>query len=242
MKELLLFLSFFISVSASSQTISGYVYDEALDVPLEGAFVFLDGTTLSATTDSNGFFTINAGQKYNAALLVKYIGYKTFRVENPFSYEGSFKVLMREDAIDLDAVVVNRSGGPFSRREMLKIFREEFLGRSRAGESCKIENEDDIRLYYDTQIKTLYAEADKPLKVINKRLQYKITFDLVGFQVNYRSNSLNPYHITSSFFATSTFFEDISKNKEKAAKIRDEAYLGSTVHLSKTMANGDWDD
>lgn len=95
-------------------------------MPLEGAFVFLDGTTLSATTDSNGFFTINAGQKYNAALLVKYIGYKTFRVENPFSYEGSFKVLMREDAIDLDAVVVNRSGGPFSRREMLKIFREEF--------------------------------------------------------------------------------------------------------------------
>ena len=241
LKKLLLLLSFFISISAISQTISGYVYDEAQDMPLEGAFVYLDGTTFSATTDSNGFFTINAGQKYNAAIIVKYIGYKTFRVEDPFSYEGPFKVLMREDAIDLEAVVVNRSGGPFTRREMLKVFREEFLGKSRAGESCKIENEDDIRLYYDTQTQTLYAEADKPLKVRNKRLQYDITFDLVAFQVNYRSKSLNPYHITSSFFAGSTFFTDVSKNKEKAAQIRNEAYLGSTVHLLRTIANEDWE-
>ncbi|MEL1245422.1 carboxypeptidase-like regulatory domain-containing protein [Flavobacterium sp. DGU11] len=240
MKQLLVLLLVVLSVPAFSQTISGYVYDEAENKPLEGAFVYLDGTTLSASTDANGFFRINAGQKYNSALIITFIGFETLRVEDPFGYGKPFKALLREDAISLNEVVINKKKGPFSRREMMRVFRDEFLGKSKAGSSCKIENEQDIILYYDPDDNTLHAEATKPLRIINDCLQYKIIFDLAGFAVSYKVKSLSPLYMSRSYFAGTTFFTDIAKKKEKAEKIRKETYLGSTVHLMKTIVAEDW--
>jgi CarboxypepD_reg-like domain len=241
MKRFFVILSLIIGLSAMSQTISGYVYDAAENKPLEGAFVYLDGTTLSSGTDARGFFSITAGQKYNSSLIISFIGFETFRVQDPFNYEKAIKVMMREDIMTLDEVVINKKQGPFSRKEMLAAFRHEFLGRSKAGSSCKIENEKDIVLYYDLEDNTLHAEADKPIRIVNDRLQYKIDFDLAGFSVSYKRKSLLPNHILGSYFAGTTFFTDIAKKKEKAEERRREVYLGSTVHLMKTIVAGDWE-
>ncbi len=237
------FVIFFliIGLSAISQTISGYVYDAAEDKPLEGAFVYLDGTTLSANTDASGFFTINAGQKYNSSLIISFIGFETFRVEDPFSYGAPFKVMLREDAVMLDEVIINKKKSPFSRGQMMRAFKEEFLGKSRAGSSCTIANEEDIVLYFDEQDNTLHAEAMKPLQITNDRLKYKVVFDLAGFIVTYKIKSLSSVHIASSFFAGTTSFTDIAKKKEKAEKVRRETYLGSMPHLMKTIVAGDWE-
>ena len=221
-----------------SQTISGYVYDETENKPLEGAFVYLDGTTFSVSTDARGFFSITTPQKFNAALVVSFMGFETLRVDDPYKYGKPFKMLLRDDAITLKEVVITK-GGPFSRKDMLRVFRTQFLGASRAGASCKIENEDDVTLYYDTDANTLHARAYRPIVIINKRLEYKISFDLADFEVNYNTKTLNTLNITRSFFAGTTFYTDISKN-DSADKKRKETYLGSTVHLMKTIAAKDW--
>lgn len=219
------------------QTLSGYVYDEAENKPLEGAFVYIDGTTLSASTDAKGYFKIVMAQKYNAPLVVKYMGFETLTVNDPYQYNGPIKVMLREDAIQLNEVVIAK-GGPFTRKQMLKAFRKQFLG-DRGGSRCKIENEDDIILHFDTKTNTLEAKAYKPIIINNKYLEYKVAFDLNAFQANYSYQTLNDDNVRHSFFAGTTFFTDLSE-KDGAEKKRKEAYLGSPVHFMRAVANNNW--
>ncbi len=222
-----------------AQTLSGYVYDEKEDFPLQGAFVYLDGTTLSASTDSLGYFSITAKQKFNTDLVVSYIGYRNMTISNPFQYTNPVKILMREDAIKLNEVVINGKG-PFTRKQMLHAFRKSFLGNTRAGRSCEILNEDDIELYYDSSTHTLHAKSRKPLQIENKYLQYNITFDLNECTVQYRRKTLDEAYQKGMYFIGTTFFADVSENKESAARHRRKSYYGSTQHLMKTIAANDW--
>lgn len=237
-KILLFIILLLTTIGTNAQSVSGYVYDEKEDIPLEGAFVYLDGTTYSVSTDSEGYFNLNIEQNISAALVVKYVGYQTMVVPNPFQYSGPVKILLKEDAIKMDELVINRKT-VFSRKEMLKVFREQFLGKTKAGRSCEILNEDDIRLYFDVSDNTLRAEADKPIHIINKRLEYDIRFDLVDFQVNFSSKTLSENSLRRSFYAGTSFFKDISK-KDKVYKKRDEVYQGSLLHLMRTIADNKW--
>ena len=237
--RIILFLVCMFTIPVMGQTISGYVYDEGADQPLEGAFVYLDGTSLSAETDVRGYFTINTMARTSGTLVVSYTGFETARVENPFQYQKELKIMLRENIAEIEEVVITAKSG-FTRKQMLRVFRKEFLGRSAAGTSCKIENEDDVNLYYDTGTNTLYATALKPLRISNKRLKYNIQFDLMHFQVDYHTKSLDSYNINRSFFAGTTFFKDVAVNGS-ADKKRKEAYLGSPAHFMRTIAEGDWE-
>lgn len=236
--KVLLLAFLLVSGWINAQTISGYVYDEQENKPLEGAFVYIDGTTFSASTDARGYFKITTPQKYNAPLVISYVGFETLTIDDPYKYTKPFKVMLREDAIMLNEVVISK-GGPFTRKQMLKAFREQFLGTSRAGASCTIENEDDINLHYNTATNTLEVRVFEPIRIVNKRLQYRMSFDLASFEVAYYTKSLANIDIKRSFFAGTTFFTDISKNGA-ADKKRKETYVGSTVHLMRTIAARSW--
>lgn len=233
----ILFLLFFIH-AGYAQVISGYVYDEAENKPLEGAFVYLDGTTISASTDSAGYFILKPGSVYNVPLIVTFIGFETFMLEKPFSYTKPVKVMLRESSTNLDEVVINKNL-PFTRKQMLRAFREQFLGTTQAGRSCTIENEDDIRLTYNLSTNTLLASCPVPIRIKNKRLEYTINFSLVDFQVGYNMLTLSSLYLNRSFFSGTTAYTDVSKDGS-ADKKRNKVYLGSIVHLMKTIANNEW--
>lgn len=222
-----------------AQTVSGYVFDKAENKPLEGAFVYLDGTTVSTSTDARGFFRLSISQNSNSVLVVSYVGFSTFRLENPLGYNRPVKILLEENHINLEAVVIKKSQG-FTRKQMLKAFRSQFLGTSAEASSCRIENEDDIRLYYNAATNTLHAEAVRPIRIYNKKLRYNLQFDLIDFRVHYNLKSLEDENVVNSFFAGTTYFEDIAKGDE-ALKNRSAAYLGSAAHLLKTIVNNDWE-
>ncbi len=237
--KIVFFAFFFICSLTNAQNISGFVYDEVTNEPLEGAFVYLDGTTFSASTTSNGSFTLNTPEKINTFLVVRYMGYETLRLENPFSYDKKIKILLRANAINLNEVVINKST-LFSRKEMLKVFRKEFLGRTRAGSSCKIMNEDAVNVYFDSNTHVLHASATEPLHVVNERLEYDIMFDLLDFQVKFNGRSLDDEKLRESFYAGTTFFKDLSV-ENSAKKKRDKSYLGSPMHLLRAIANKTWE-
>lgn len=239
MKKIICFLVLFAVFPAfAQQTVSGYVYDEAENKPLEGAFVYLDGTSISAITDSKGQFSLSTATTFNGVMVVSFVGFKSFQLENPFGYGKPVKIMLQEDAIQMQEVVISGKTA-FTRKQMLRVFRQEFLGESAAGSSCTIENEDDVQLYYDTSTNTLNATALKPLRIKNKRLQYNVVFDLSAFNVQFRYKTLNKADLQRSFYAGTTFFTDLSK-KGSADKRRKETYLGSTVHFMKTIANNTW--
>ena len=55
--------------------------------------------------------------------------------------------LLRSEIKELKEVVVGQNF--FSRKQMLKLFREQFLGINVAGKNCIIENEEEIYFDYD---------------------------------------------------------------------------------------------
>ena len=234
----LLFFILFMVQGLCAQVVSGYIYDEAENKPLEGAFVYLDGTTINATTDAKGYFILKPGTVYNVPLIVTYVGFENFVLSNPFSYAKPVKVLLRESSINLEEVVISKNL-PFTRKQMLRAFREQFLGITPAGRSCTIENEDDIKLTYNLSTNTLQAKCGVPIRIKNKRLEYHIAFSLVDFQVGYNTLSLSSLYLNRSFFSGTTAYVDISQNGS-AEKKRKKVYLGSVVHFMKTVAANDW--
>jgi hypothetical protein len=236
-KVLTFFILLFGTMQLTAQTISGHVYDEKRQ-PLEGASVYLDGTTISTSTDSKGYFALEADPNIPATMVVNFMGYKPVKIEKPFT-GILLEIVLTADVIEMDAAVVAVSA-VFSRKEMLRAFRQQFLGKSKAGSSCEIENEDDIYLRYDTSSNILYAEAAQPLRIRNKRLKYIVTFDLIASEIRYNNKTLNPDYMTGAFFGGTTFFTDVSTNGD-ADKQRKEAYLGSPTHFVKTAIEGDWD-
>lgn len=75
---LLHLLLFSTSVTAQSLTIKGKVTDEA-GAPVEGASVMVKGTTVGATTDNTGMFTITASR--NATLVISAINFAEKEVQ-----------------------------------------------------------------------------------------------------------------------------------------------------------------
>jgi CarboxypepD_reg-like domain len=238
LKNISAILTFFFSISQiHAQVLEGNVYDMATNQPLQAATVYLDGTTISGATNGEGYFKINGNGNTQATLVVSYVGYKTIRLNNPFQNK-KVKVLMEEDAISMQEVVLSK--GPFTRKSMMKAFKQQFLGITEAGISCKIENEEDINLYYDIETNTLSATSQKPIKIKNPYLGYEIFFELMDFNVVYKHRSLLTYDIEKSYFAGTTFYKDITRSPKKANKKRLEAYLGSSSHFMNTVANESW--
>lgn len=236
LKNILSLLIFFSFSVIYSQSLEGSVYDTKNN-PLQAATIYLDGTTISTTTNAEGYFKINGNGNTQATLIISYVGYKTIRLQNAFENK-KIKAILEEDAISMTEVVLTK--GPFTRKEMMRAFKEQFLGATEAGLSCKIQNEDDINVYYDIETNILSATSQKPIKIKNSYLDYEVFFELVDFNVEYRRRSLSSFNIDKSYFAGSTFYKDLSKSK-KMNKKRLKSYLGSPLHFMNTVANESWD-
>ena len=96
-------------ITAQSQpqtrAVTGVVLDQANE-PLVGVTVVVEGTSITAVTNINGEFSINANR--GAVLLFTYIGYKSERIT--VSERDVYRVIMTEDALSLEGVVVTALG------------------------------------------------------------------------------------------------------------------------------------
>lgn len=238
-KILLLVLLLFFSCLLKAQVITGYVYDGPEKKPLEGAFVYLDGTTISTQTDSKGFFELKAPNRINAMLVVNFIGFERYLIENPFDVPLPVTIYLKEKGIELQELVINKKQF-FTRKQLLRAFKDQFLGQTANGSSCVIENEDDIILNYEVPGNVLTAQAAKPLVIINKKLGYRLVFDLADFRTIYKIRSVKNIDVSSSFFAGTSAFIDIS-GKDGVGERRKKAYVGSPIHFMRTVASGDWE-
>lgn len=228
-------LVFFASLTANAQWIRGVVFDQKTQTTLPGATIYQDGTTNVTVSDENGAFSLNT-KGLNISVMVRFMGYDTKRIDEPLQYQDKkVQIFLEEQSFFLDEVVVGRQS-PFTRRQMLDAFREQFLGTSKSASRCKIKNEEDIILKYDITKKTLTANARQPLQIINNYLEYEINFDLVELVVIYKSiESLEAYFVTNSYFSGYSFYTNLAKN-EKANKKRLETFYGSTTHFMRALA------
>ncbi len=235
MRKILLQFFVFFTITSYSQTISGTIFDEN-KVPLDGVTVYFDGTTISSITTNDGKYSFDFSKKINVTLVIRALGYETVFVANPFETNDQ-KIYLSVKKEALREIVITKK--QFSRAQLLNVFREQFLGKSKAGKTCKILNEDKINLEYDYDAFYLYADAYEPIQIENSFLGYKVQYELLNFNVRFNQKSIDYDAVMSSLVMGNTLFTEI-ENNSKLKKVRDDAYFGSSVHFFKNLSENNW--
>ena len=106
-------LLLFISLISLAQTgvIRGTVKDAATDEDIIGATVRIDGTTMGAATDVNGFFSISKVPVGKKKILITYVSYKVKEVEVTVEADKVLEIntVLEEDKVVLQEVKVTAS-------------------------------------------------------------------------------------------------------------------------------------
>ena len=212
--------------------------DRLTQQPIETVSVYFDNTIIGTTTNDKGEFSISYTDAVQSTLVISYLGYNKVLISD-FRSKNNVVIELVEADNALDEVYLEYDDG-LTRRQKLRLFRKEFLGNSKFGKSCKILNEDDLILKYDKRKKDLYASCKVPLKVLNKSLQYEISYDLIDFEVNFKYANLKTREFTVNsvvYFGTSFYKELENFKKNKSIKNREQAYSGSVQHFMRSLYN-----
>lgn len=228
MKKILFLVFLLVTIIGHSQVkISGKVVS-LKNLPLEGASVYLNNTTIGTYSKTDGSFNFFV-EKGNYELIVSYIGYKTIKynlVVKSINSPLVFKLTEEENI--LDEVVIKKTYYNDRWRRNLKIFKDNFLGRTKLAKQAKILNPKTLHFEFNPKTETLTAEAREPIKIEHKGLGYLITFDLVQFSLD--RNSLNYFGYTK--------FKNLDGSKRKQRrwkKNRLKTYLGSRMHFVRSL-------
>ena len=236
MKLLLVTFCIVFCSSIFAQNISGKIVDDQ-NLPLAGANIYFDGTTINTIADENGNFKLDYSSKINSLLAVSFIGYQTQYLQNVSTSEPLL-IVLKESNNTLNEVIVKKNQ-LFTRKQKLQLFKEQFLGQTANAKQTRIENEDDLYFDYDEKAKILKAYSEKPLTIINDALGYKISYELVDFEANFLRATMKSIDVNRSFYAGLSRFEEI-KNDTKTVKKREKSFKGSQIHFFRNLINNVW--
>ena len=222
----------------NAQSFSGKVVDFNTGEPLESVSIYFDNTTIGTTTDQNGEFTITYNDAIVSGLVLSYLGYETVMISD-YRSKSFQEFRLRPSINELDTVVINEDVG-LTRRQKLRLFRQEFLGASENGRRCKILNEDDIYLRFSSKDQTLIASSIKPIIVLNKALNYELDYNIVDFEIafSHTEPKNNVFRINSVSYAGTIFYNDLGKGdrtRNSIQKKREKTYNGSVQHFMRSL-------
>lgn len=219
----------------SQSKIDGFVKDEKGE-PILGVSVYVDGSTIGTITDENGYFSLIIPSESNSILVIRTIGFRSeFYQINTITKQ--LNVFLKEEVKELKEVVVGQNF--FSRKQMLKLFKEQFLGTNIAAKNCTIQNEEEIYFDYDRSTFKLVAYSDTPLIIKNDYLGYQISYQLVDFQCKFSKFSMNSEFVTQFQYAGNSLFTEIDSSS-KINKRRQKSYNGSTLHFFRNLLSNNW--
>ncbi|WAC00814.1 carboxypeptidase-like regulatory domain-containing protein [Lacinutrix neustonica] len=243
-KSSVFYFILFVGVNlAWSQTLSGTLKDRNTNAPIVGASVYFDNTSYGTTTNFDGEFYFELKKHISAPLVISFVGYESI-ILYAIDFDKVYHLSLKQDVNALEEVVLD-SKDEWSRPFKLQQFRREFLGHSKFGMGCAILNEDAIVLNFDRKTKQLVASSKAPLVIKNIALEYLVRYDLNHFSITYNIDTDSTLDLENAFktvhsvgYYGTTFFENISSNNHrKALRNRKEAYIGSTLHFMRAVAN-----
>lgn len=226
-----------LSFSTYSQIIQGVIFDEKTGMPIESAAVYFDGTSIGTSTNADGEFRIQMVQGVTSPLIISFLGYQKIIIPN-YEVGKFYKILLIEDLNTLDEIVITTDDG-IPREVKLQQFRKEFLGKTPNGMSCKILNESDLILKYNSKTNQLTASSKKPIIIENGNLKYLITFDIQDFVIDYLYVDVlkRDFGVKSVIYTGTSFYSDSdTENKKKTIRQRDKVYDGSVLHFMRALS------
>jgi hypothetical protein len=235
-KSILFFIISFFYISAFSQTgytISGKVIDEATKLPLQGASVFAENTTIGTATNEQGSFALrlpNGGY----SMVISFTGYQTEtkRVTAADAGNNDLVIEIKKKEKSLEEFVVKSSSEVTDGLAKYgDFFMENFIGKTANSKQCYIKNKDALRFFYYRRTKRLKILSADPLEIVNDALGYTIKYQLDSF--------VHEYKTQVSVYTGNPLFQEMQPadagQKEKWNLARQEAYNGSILHFMRSM-------
>jgi len=227
-----------ISVTGFSQsyfTVYGKVISTETRLPLQGASVFAQNTTLGTATDAEGNFKLNLPDG-GYSLVITYTGYQTEtkRINNADANDRSvvYELAQREKQME-EVAVVATSEVKDGWNKYGQFFLDKFIGQTNNSASCSIKNKDAIRFYYSKKRNRLKVLAIEPLVIENLALGYNIQYNLDSFT--------HEYNTEVSLYTGYPLFEEMvaadNDQQTKWMQARQDAYKGSMLHFMRSLYN-----
>ena len=238
MKKLLSILCIlFVSWSAMAQNdtylITGKVTDAATKLPLLGASVFAQNTTIGTATDQQGNFTLRL-QNGGYDLIITFTGYQTVtrRITTADALDKNIVIEVAPKEKALEDVVVKSSNEVKDGLEKYgSFFEENFIGNTPNSSQCKIKNRDVLKFYFYKKKNRLKVLATEPLEIENLALGYSIKYTLDSFTHEYTSQL--------STYSGYPLFQEMQPvdNAQKTSwnTNRLKAYNGSMLHFMRSV-------
>ena len=212
----------------------GTVINAESKLPMQGASVFAENTTLGTVTDQDGKFVLalpNGGYD----LIVSYAGFNTKneRISGNASQaptELTFELTLKEKLMSDVAIVSNgevRNGW----EKYGKFFIEEFIGKTKNSEQCSIKNPEVIKFYFSKRKNRLKVLATESIIIENNAIGYTIKYDM--------DSLIHEYNSGATIYTGYPLFEE--KKDTNAAQLqiwknaREETYYGSTLHFMRSL-------
>ena len=228
-------ITFLFSIPFAAQAqlvITGKVIAGETGLPLQGASVFADNTTLGTATDADGNFKLylpNGGYY----LVVTFTGYSTAskRISsNDASEKQNFELKLKEKELTEVAVVAS-SEVKDGWQKYGSFFLEAFIGKSENSSNCTLINPEVLKFYFSKKRNRLKVLAVEPLKIENKALGYSIQYSLDSFTHQY--NTETSLYTGNPLFKEMMAESDSQYNQWK--ETRKKAYLGSSLHFMRSI-------
>lgn len=211
--------------------VKGKVIDQVSGIPLQGASVFAQNTTLGAATDAEGKFALWLPEG-GYDLAITYTGYESEsrRISRSSSLEEIvFTLAPKEKSLEVVSVTISnevKNGW----EKYGEFFKENFIGQSAFSRQCVVENPNALHFYFSKKRNRLKVLSDTPLVINNYALGYKINFALDSF--------INDYGTHTSSFVGYPVFEEMNGDSLQMSlwhQNRSKAYNGSLLELMRSI-------
>lgn len=221
--------------SQASYHIKGKILDEVTKLPLQGASVFAENTTIGTATDTAGNFHLylpNGG--YN--LVITFTGYQTEtkRITSADAANNSIVIEIKQKEKELEGFVVKASFEVKNGWEKYgDFFLDNFIGKTANGQECSIKNRDAVKFFYYKRKNLLKILAEEPVEIVNNALGYIIKYTLDSFT--------HEYNTQISLYTGYPLFLEMepvsAEQRDKWRTNREIAYNGSILHFMRSLYN-----
>lgn len=218
-----------LAIAQTSRNVTGIVISAEDNLPVVGASVIVEGTTLGTTTDVDGKFSISGVPSTAKKIKISYIGMKTAVI--PIK-AGLISVTLQSNAEVLDEVVVN---GIFERK------KESFTG------SAAVIRKDELMRGGSQNLLQNLKNIDPSFKIVENidlgsnpnvmpEIQMRGQQSMPDLKGSYNGNPNQPLFILDGFEADVTTVFDLDMNRvETVVLLKDAA--AKAIYGSKA-ANG----
>lgn len=213
--------------------ISGWAREHDTGEEIPGVNVFLNGTSIGAVTNTNGFYKFENVPLGSYELVFSHVSYQKSIFEVNVGGTGSVVVngqmKVRTEELSEIEVSSSRLVAAADWPKTYEIFKREFFGESFNARRCTILNPEVLQFYTSDGGEVLYAEATNPLRIRNEALGYMIIYELEFFE-NIEERLV---------YYGKVRFEQLPVTNQKQRKLwrrnRKSSYRGSLRHFLKSM-------